>query len=445
MMADEVPIRILLVDPHEGSHQLIYGLFSENKPAHYELDLAPSYAASLSLMQQRNYDICFAPSRIGKHDAMDLLSELYKNEWEIPVIVLTGSGRLRIDGDTTGEKDALSLIEGLLTGDFLEQHTRYATERRRVELAVMRAKKEWEYIFDAVPDPIAIIDRNFLLKRVNRAMADRLGSKPRDLIGRPCHEVLRDLPSPPDFCPMLLTLKDGQEHYAEFFDGNAQKTFLISASPFFDDQNNLIGGILVGRDVTQPKKVEDALRESNENLEQRVALRTSELAQKAKDLEESNIALRVLMRQREQDRNEIEKSMTFNIRELVFPHLDQMEYTVQSKEQLNVLIREIRSILDNVVSPFPRTMSGTGLSPAEVRVAEMIRAGKSNKEIANLLSISDGTVRVHRERIRKKLGLTNQKTNLQSYLGSLQVGELFMNRTDSYAFSKGNNKRRRHT
>jgi PAS domain S-box-containing protein len=414
-------ISILLVEPRGDSRQLVRDLFSEIMPGHYELHLAPSYAAALSMVQQRNYDVCFTPSRIGEHDAIDMLSEMSGNEWRIPVIILTSGAESRTDDvDTTGRKAHYSLSKGHFCGDFLEQHIRYAMERNRAESAVMRAKKEWEQIFDAIPDPIAIIDRNYLFQRVNRAMASRLGSKPVDLIGRPCHEVVHGLSSPPDFCLMAQMLDDGLEKCAEICEKNLNGIFLVSVSPFLDDQNDLAGGIHVARDITQLKKIEEALRESNEKLEQHVAMRTSELVQKTKDLEESNIALEVLLRRREEDRTEIQDSVTHNIKELVFPHLDRMEHSVLTKEQLDTCIREIKSTLENVISPFPGFLSGKGLSPAEVRIAEMIRAGKSNKEIADLLSISDGTVRVHREHIRKKLELTNQKTNLQTYLQSLQ-------------------------
>ncbi|MFZ0942674.1 MAG: PAS domain-containing protein [Syntrophobacteraceae bacterium] len=418
---DKSIISILLVEPRDDRCQVIRELFSGRTRGKYEIDLAPSYAAALSMVQHRNYDLCFSPSHIGEHDVIDMLSEMLRKEWKIPVIILTSGAEPRIDDvNPTGRLDNYRLTKDHFSGDFLEEYIRYRLERSRVETLVMRAKKEWEQIFDAVPDPIAILDRNHQFQRVNRAMADRLGSNPGDLIGRSCYEVVHDLSSPPDFCPMVLMLKDGREHSAEIIEKNLKGVFLVSVSPYLDDQTNLIGGIHVARDITQLKKIEGALREWNEKLEQHVEMRTSELVEKAKDLEESNIALKVLLRHREEDKTEIQESVTHNIKELVFPHLDRMEHSVVTKEQLNACIGEIKSTLENVISPFPSFLSGKGLSPAEVRIAEMIRAGKSNKEIADLLSISDGTVRVHRERIRKKLGLTNQKTNLQTYLHSLQ-------------------------
>jgi DNA-binding NtrC family response regulator len=167
-MVDISSICILLVKPSEDCHKFIRDLFSEDMPSHYELDLAPSYAAALSMVQRSKYDICFAPSRIYEHDVIDLLSEMSKNERKIPVIIITDSMESRIgDADTTAPKEAYSLVEGNPSGNFLGQHIRYAMERNRVESALMRAKKEWQYILDTVPDPIAIIDQNHLFKHVN--------------------------------------------------------------------------------------------------------------------------------------------------------------------------------------------------------------------------------------------------------------------------------------
>jgi DNA-binding CsgD family transcriptional regulator len=54
-----------------------------------------------------------------------------------------------------------------------------------------------------------------------------------------------------------------------------------------------------------------------------------------------------------------------------------------------------------------------------MKVAALIRQGKSTKEIAEVLGIAGGSIDVHRRNIRKKLGLTNRKANLLSHLESL--------------------------
>jgi DNA-binding NarL/FixJ family response regulator len=55
-----------------------------------------------------------------------------------------------------------------------------------------------------------------------------------------------------------------------------------------------------------------------------------------------------------------------------------------------------------------RTMKGAALSPREIEVLKLIADGKSNKEIASLLFISEGTVKTHVISIHEKLGVTGR-------------------------------------
>ena len=56
------------------------------------------------------------------------------------------------------------------------------------------------------------------------------------------------------------------------------------------------------------------------------------------------------------------------------------------------------------------------LTPRELNICELIRSGKSSKQIASNLNISLGTVNKHREQIRRKLGISNKEINLGTYL-----------------------------
>jgi len=56
------------------------------------------------------------------------------------------------------------------------------------------------------------------------------------------------------------------------------------------------------------------------------------------------------------------------------------------------------------------------LTPCEIEVADLLRRGCANREMAGLLGVSEPTVAFHRANIRRKLGLKNKKINLRTYL-----------------------------
>ena len=146
-----------------------------------------------------------------------------------------------------------------------------------------------------------------------------------------------------------------------------------------------------------------------------------ELFQQKKMLEESNVALRVLLEHREKDRQSIEENVIANVRKLVVPYVEELNYRKLDDRSRN-MIDSIRQRLEEIVSPFLNRFTSLNrlLTPREIDVAALVREGKTSKEIAELLTISVSGVDFHRKQIRNKLGLTNEKANLRSYLLSLQ-------------------------
>jgi len=51
------------------------------------------------------------------------------------------------------------------------------------------AKRQWEKTFDAISDPLMIVDGDYVIRRANLALADDLGVAIQRVVGRKCHEV----------------------------------------------------------------------------------------------------------------------------------------------------------------------------------------------------------------------------------------------------------------
>jgi len=172
------------------------------------------------------------------------------------------------------------------------------------------------------------------------------------------------------------------------------------------------------------------LKEVNQQLKDEIAghkkagealrKREAELRLNSRHLEEVNTALRVLLRQRDEHKVEIEEKVLSNLKELVLPFMKKLKESCLDAKQMGY-VNILESNLNDLISPFSQKLSSQylNLTPSEIQVANLVREGKTTKEIAELLNVSDNAIVFHRYHIRKKLGLKNQKINLRSYLSSL--------------------------
>jgi PAS domain S-box-containing protein len=221
-----------------------------------------------------------------------------------------------------------------------------------------------------------------------------------------------------------------------------------SGVPFFDKNGEYLGYRGIDRDITKRKLAEQVLEQINADLENQVKERTAalletnkqckeeirermqaeaalkkrekELKSKTVQLQELNSALKVLLMKKDEDRVDLEEKMVSNVRELIFPYLAKLnngKLLHREKAYLDI----IESNLKDMLSPFARSLTHRylGLTPSEIQVANLIKQGKTTKDIAELSHLSPRTIEFHRDNIRTKLGIKNKKVNLRTHLLSL--------------------------
>jgi PAS domain S-box-containing protein len=249
-------------------------------------------------------------------------------------------------------------------------------------------------------------DNRFLW--VNDALARMAGFEPRNLIGRRVEDLISD--------PELLDIVRREDDYvystgrplfnqlAPLF--NRQSGYYrLDKLPFTNRNGKLVGIIGLVVEVDEAPPPIEALKQ--------------ELSSMSRKLQETETALRVLIERREQDGSLSREELNTKIRNLVVPYLEHLKQTQLAPEQAEY-VELLETNLKNVYDPGYARLSSSDykFSPTELKVAQLVRDGKTNKEIARLLHLSKSTILTHRHHIRVKLGIRNKKVNLRSLLNS---------------------------
>ncbi len=200
------------------------------------------------------------PVIFGPHDMSEELSERFKIKCFMAMAIypITGSPwhfgihQCSHARDWTAEEKRLFEAIGRRLADGLTSLLTFRNLRR--------AKELWERTFDAVPDLVAIIDAGFRIVRANKAMVDRLNLPLQACIGQTCYKAVHGTEKPPSFCPHSQSLADGLEHIVEVKEERLGGDFVVSTSPLFDSNGQLIGCVHVARDITEHKRVDNIMQ-----------------------------------------------------------------------------------------------------------------------------------------------------------------------------------------
>lgn len=430
------PRKVLLVDDEAI---IVEVLARELRLEGYEVDTATSGAGALAMFDENSYHVVITDLVMPEVDGIGVLKAVKSSSPGTFVIILTGYGdmnsvidslRLGVDDYQIKPCDTEELLfrmdrcfEKKDLVEQLKQQNQLLKEeiKRRVQAEgdLRNSEKRFRLALDASSD--GVWDRNLINNKVyyGENWHRSLGYDDREMIseGERWEELLH-----PEDRQRVWGLR--QDHIAgrtplyeaeyRLKNKSGQWQWFLSRGKVvdWDDQGKPMRLIGTHTDITKLKQVEDQLKHAYDDMEQRVKERTAEL-------EQTNIALNVLLAKRDQDKTDLEQQILLNVSKLVDPYLLKLSESRPSRTQ-QILIDILKFNITELTSSFTHKVTHQFMkfTPTEVQIANLIKMGRRTKEIAEIMNLSPGTINIHRKNIRKKLDITNKKVNLQSFLSS---------------------------
>lgn len=312
-------------------------------------------------------------------------------------------------------EDPLRLIHELQT--FQVELELQNDELRRAQQELMEFKINYTQLYDFTPVGYVTLDSKGKILNANLTLARMLATERSALINRPLSDHI--LPEDQDIyylhlkalfeskkrqiCDLEMKKKQGP-----IFDVQLESTVI----PEPGQENARYRTVII--DVSKQKQAEKKQKEIKLTLEEKVKERTAEL-------EDMNATLRILLKKREEDKNEIGENIFANHKLILAPIIQNLKKSLTRESQKDMM-DILESELKNILSPFSKKLSDhmVNLTPMEIHVADLVKFGKTNKEISEITHSSIHTISRHRENIRKKTGLKNKKINLRSFLLTLE-------------------------
>jgi PAS domain S-box-containing protein len=380
-------------------------------------------------------DLVISDLYMPRMDGFEVLEAMGRAHPEIPVVVLSGAGdmdavirALRLGAWDYLRKpiDKLELLKNTLTkalerSRLIKENRRYQADLERLvaaKTAELRASElrfktmaDFAYDWECWTSPRGeVIYCSPSCLRLTGYTAAEFEARP---------ELMVDIVHTEDRDRVALhyqkLMRPGEAYQLDFRIINRSGEALWirqNYRPVHDSDGEFLGRRMSNSDITQSKQIERELEH------QRKAL-----MEKTENLERTNLALKALLDHREIEHQSIEASILANLKRHVLPYTQQL-INMKLGPKAHSCLQIINRNIEELVTPMSTSLTTAykSLTPVETAVADLIRLGKGTKEIASLQNISPSTVSIHRNKIRRKLGLVNSKTNLQTYLRSLSKG-----------------------
>ena len=230
-------------------------------------------ADALEVCAEQELDVLLLDISLPDVSGVELISRIEKSSPDLDILIITGHASLdsavhAVSRSTIGYMiKPLDLDRLLGVLERIARRRRVEAENQRLMSDLRRAKGEWESTFDSISDPIAVVDSQGSLVRVNRAFCRRFNTAPERAVGLPAGALLFGGSKPES--AIIGPFQAGDPFIEEREDLAIPGVFEVARHPVDLGDNH--GNIFILRDVSARKAAEREREELISQLEQQNA------------------------------------------------------------------------------------------------------------------------------------------------------------------------------
>jgi PAS domain S-box-containing protein len=251
----------------------------------FSVDCALSGKEALIRIAAGSYDAVVSDYQMPQMDGITLLKNVRATDKMLPFILFTGRGREEVVIEALNNGADFYLQKGgEPQSQFAElaHKIRLAVQQRRAEVSIRNHERREADILNFLPDATFAIDAGGVVIAWNRAMEKMTGTTSDQVLGKGNYEhaipfyherrpilidlVLRDDPVTVARYPYIK--RDGKTLFSEItiphFNEGKGAALWFTASPLYDTKGTVVGAIESIREITERKRAEEALAESEE-------------------------------------------------------------------------------------------------------------------------------------------------------------------------------------
>ncbi len=278
--------------------------------------------------------------------------------------------------------------------------------------ALQENESKYRLLLETMNEGFMIVNEELMLTYANNKLCSMWGYHLDEIIGLPINYFLDELNK-----KLLIDHhRQAQEGETSSYEitwtcnNGTEIPTIISPRIILDEEGHFCGYCAVLTDISELRKAMKVIR-----------MRDDDLIDKTRKIDELSIAMKVLLSERDEYQTQIETKILANIKNSIVPLLERMKFSGLNRQQ-EILFDLLESSAKDIFSSFSVRLStpSLGLSSMEIQVANLLKEGRSSKEIAKILNLSSRTVDSHRLSIRKKMGISHKAENLSAHLLSFK-------------------------